>query len=812
MNPLSIWEFLTYLRSLDVRLWVSEDRLHYDAPMGALTPALREELAQRKGEILQFLRDVGGGGEFNSTPIVPVSRGDAIPLSFAQQRLWFIDQLSPGNSAYNVPTAFRVEGPLDLDALQHSLSEIVRRHEVLRTTFPIAGESPVQAISDWAEDAWGVQVVDLQHLSIEEREAEALRLAVEEARRPFDLARGPLLRVNLFRLSVVEHLFLLTMHHTITDGWSLGVFFGELSALYKAYISGKSSPLPALPIQYADFTLWEREKLVGEVLEAHLRYWKNQLAEPLPTLQLPTDQPPDTSSNAAGAIQIFVMPKPLVETLKELSQKEGVTLFMMLLAAFQTLLYFYTGQEDVVVGSPISNRSRPEIERMIGFFVNTLVLRTSLAGDPTFRHLLERVRETSLGAYAHRDLPFERLVQALRPQRGASRQPLFQVMFALQTVPSPLLELPGLTVAPVEIDNGTAQFDLALELWEVPGGLKGYWEYNTGLFDAAAVAQMAGDLQALLERVAADVDVRLSQLSSSVTAEGIALPASARVGQGPVPEGEAGYVAPRDAVEEVLAAIWADVLGVGQVGVYDDFFALGGHSLLATRLIFRIREAFQVELPLRDFFEIPTVAGLARTIAKIRKLGPATTISFVDFEAEAVLDPAIHPRPDGGKRTAAPASVFLTGATGFLGAFLLHEILEQTQADVRCLVRAADEHEAMQRIEDNLGAYMLQRPDLRARVVPVIGDLSEPLLGLSARDFERLAGEIDAIYHGAALVNFVFPYSRLKPTNVLGTQEVLRLAVRAGSVPVHYGSSTAVFDSLGYYDGSKRLILEEDEL
>jgi aspartate racemase len=333
-------------------------------------------------------------------------------------------------------------------------------------------------------------IVDLRELPETEREVEAQRLVTEEAQRPFDLVNEQSFRTQLLHLGEEEHLLLLTMHHIVSDGWSLGVFMRELTALYEAFSTEKSSSLPELPIQYADFAAWQNEWLVGEVLEVQLNYWKRHLGGQLPVLDLPTDRPRPPVQTYRGARQSLELPKKSSDALKALSQQEGVTLFMTLLAVFQILLYRYTGQEDVIVGSPIANRNRVEVEGLIGFFVNTLVLRTELSGDPSFRELLGRVREVALGAYAHQDLPFEKLVEELQVERDLSRNPLFQVMFVLQNAPISALEFRGLSLTPLEVHNGTAKFDLTLELEESAEGIRGWFEYNTDLFDTLTITRM----------------------------------------------------------------------------------------------------------------------------------------------------------------------------------------------------------------------------------------------------------------------------------------------------------------------------------
>ncbi|HPL30629.1 MAG TPA: amino acid adenylation domain-containing protein, partial [Anaerolineae bacterium] len=433
-----------------------------------------------------------------------------LPLSFAQQRLWFLDQLEPGSAAYNVPEAVRLSGPLDVAALERCLNEVVRRHEVLRTVVATADGRPYQEIApDLRVD---LALSDLTGLPEAGREAEALRLAGEEAARPFDLAHGPLMRARLLRLAADEHVVLLTLHHIVCDEWSSSILVEEVAALYAASAAGQAAPLAELPIQYADYACWQRSWLQGEVLDEQLTYWKQQLAGAPELLPLPADRPRPAVQTFRGAYQSFEVPSEVTQGLQALSRQEGATMFMALLAAFQTLLARYTGQDDISVGTPIAGRNRAELEGLIGFFVNTLVLRGDLAGEPSFRELVRRTREAALGAYAHQDVPFEMLVDALQPVRDLSHSPLFQVMFVLQNAPLRVRELPGLTMRRVESSSGTAKFDLTLFMEEAGDRLGGAVEYNADLFDAATIARFIGHFQALLAAAVADPDGRVARL------------------------------------------------------------------------------------------------------------------------------------------------------------------------------------------------------------------------------------------------------------------------------------------------------------
>jgi len=521
-------EFLSYLRSLDINIFVEGEILRCNAPEGIITPELRAEISQKKAEIISFLKAANRTSSFTPTPIVPMGRDGNLPLSFAQQRLWFLDQLVPNNPFYNVPAALRLTGSLNFSALQQTFNEIVRRHEALRTTLAVVSGQPVQRIA--AAFHLPINVVDLRNLPKESRQTEANRLTAQEAQRSFNLSHDLLLRVTLLQLDDAEYLLMLNMHHIVSDGWSIGVLIQELGALYTAFASEKPSPLPALSIQYADFAKWQREWLQGEVLERQLAYWRQQL-NGISMLNLPADRPRPAIQSYRGKRQFLQLPKQLSEALETLSQREGVTLFMTMLAAFKTLLYHYAQQEDIVVGSPIANRNRSEIEALIGFFVNSLVLRTDLSGNPTFRELLNRVKEVALGAYAHQDLPFEKLVEELHPDRALNQNPLFQVAFALQNAPGNQLELPELTLSPQQLDVGTARFDLEFHLWErspnssgsnqspsnklwvdSSEGISGMVIYSADLFDEATITRLIGHFQTLLESIVTNPEQRIANL------------------------------------------------------------------------------------------------------------------------------------------------------------------------------------------------------------------------------------------------------------------------------------------------------------
>ncbi|RKH54663.1 amino acid adenylation domain-containing protein, partial [Corallococcus llansteffanensis] len=536
-------------------------------------------------------------------------RTEPLELSFAQQRLWFLDQLQPGKATYNMPYALRLAGALDVPALQGAFTELVRRHESLRTTFTRHLGSPRQLIHP--PSAWVLPVQDLSALPTAEREARALELALAGAQRPFHLGTGPLLRTELLKLSDTEHVLLVCMHHIVSDGWSMGVLVREMATLYEAFTQGLPSPLPELRVQYADFAAWQREWLQGSALQAQLDYWSQQLAG-VPTLELPTDKPRPALHSNRGASHAFRLPASLSASLRQLAQDSDTTLFMVLLSAFQVLLARYSGQDDISVGSPIANRTDRELEPLIGFFVNTLVLRSRLDGDPRFTEVLARVKEASLGAFAHQDVPFEQLVETLGVVRDLGRTPLFQVVFSLQSAPTQPPALAGVRTERLLARNDTSKFDLALTMTERAGPLEAQLEYCADLFEPASMERLAGHFQALLEGIVENPRRLLSQLPP----EGpLQLPPLRP--QTPAPNastGPAPFVSPHTPLEETLAAIWAEVLDGPAPGVHDNFFERGGSSLSSVLMLARVQDSLGVEVPLERFFAAPTIAELASAL------------------------------------------------------------------------------------------------------------------------------------------------------------------------------------------------------
>ncbi|WP_437675105.1 amino acid adenylation domain-containing protein [Sorangium sp. So ce131] len=562
-------------------------------------------------------------------PLVPGPRGGPLPLSFAQERLWFLAQLEETAASYNVPAAVRLLGPLDVARLERSFAAVVHRHTSLRATFVDEGGRAAVVVRDALPAA--IAVVDLAGVPEASREEEARRLLEEQASRPFDLTRGPLFRIALLRLAEREHLLLVVLHHIVSDGWSMNVLVREVTELYAADAEGRAAALPSLPIQYADYARWQRAWLAGPALDQQLAYFRQRLGAEPPVLRLPADRPRPAARSYRGARLAFELSRELSEGLGALARAQGVTSFMLLLSAFQALLSGYSGQTDLCVGTPIAGRTRVEVEGLIGLFVNTLVLRADLGGDPRFTDVLARSREEVLAAQAHQDLPFERLVKALRPARDLGNTPLFQVMFSLQEAPRRALPLAGLELRHVEVDPGSAQFDLSLHMASAPEGLSGSFEYSTELFEERTIRRMADDLRALLEAIAARPTARLGELplpalalspTEATPRAGVALegapPTEAAPPIDPAPQlDESGArldaapdAASAAAVEAQLAEIWAAVLGRERVGRDDNFFELGGDSILSLQVVSRAKQA-GLRVTARQMFQHQTLAALA---------------------------------------------------------------------------------------------------------------------------------------------------------------------------------------------------------
>ena len=519
-NNNQLLKTLQELRTAGVRLWVENGKLRSQAPKGAITPVLRRQIVAQRDALISFLQQAEQS--IDAVAIAPISRTGKIPLSFAQQRLWFIDQFGSG-AAYNMPQLLDLKGPLNLSALQQTLQEIVRRHESLRTTFEVNEGVPYQVIHP--NMTVDFSIIDLRTSAPDKQKAEVKRLTNAEANRPFDLSHDVMLRAMVLKLSDIvlqdvtqndtvanHHILLLTTHHIASDGWSLGLLVQEIAGLYAAFNEKKPSPLPELPIQYADFAVWQRNYLQGAVLEQQLNYWKGQLANAPELLQLPTDRPRPTHQSYRGDVVRLELDVQLTQLLRTLSREQGTTLYMTLLAAFQILMSRYTGQSDIIIGSPIANRNRQEIEPLIGFFVNTLALRADLERSVSFLDVLAQAQESTQAAYEHQDIPFERLVEELQLTRSLDHAPLVQVLFALQNAPMEAFALSGVHVTTLELVFETTRFDVEMHLWEVDDYLQGECIYNTDLFDKTTIERMVGHFQTLLKGIVANPDESIARL------------------------------------------------------------------------------------------------------------------------------------------------------------------------------------------------------------------------------------------------------------------------------------------------------------
>jgi natural product biosynthesis luciferase-like monooxygenase protein len=562
---------------------------------------------QSLAKAISELQDVGKEARApEHESITRTKDSNEAPLSFAQQRIWFLHQLEPG-SHYNDHFDLRVRGPLNLQILERAINEIVRRHDTLRSSFSDNEGEPVQTISKVL--AISLPITDLSDLPASKREQEAVRLAVEDCNRPFDLERAPLFRCSLVRLAPDDHLLILTFDHIIIDGWSHGVFLTELTILYESFLAERPSPLPDLPIQYSDFAAWQQRWMKGDAMAGHLQYWKEQLRGAPHLLELPIDRPRPRIQSFRGARLSFTLEKELIDGLTTVGRTENCTLFMVLLAGFQTLLAHGSGDEDIVIGSPIANRNRHQVEPLIGPFMNTLALRCDLSGNPAFGELLQRIRKTALDAYAHQDLPFEKLVAELQPARNLSYSPIFQVMFILQNTPTPATQADSLRFAQQDIDAGSSKLDLTLNLQETADGCAGWVEYSTDIFDQSTIERLLDQFQFLLRSVVENPRRPLSELASERVADG----ANRQIGTNGSDEDNSEQLQ-RSSIEKKLASIWSEVLGVQQIDLTDNLFDLGGHSLLITRIISRIRSIFQVDVPIHAFFEAPTVSAIAAVV------------------------------------------------------------------------------------------------------------------------------------------------------------------------------------------------------
>ncbi len=618
----NIDQLLLELSQRKIKLWLEGDRLRYKAPKNALTPGLLSQVKEHKANIIAFLQSAAEITSTQLPTIVKIDRDAQLSLSFAQQRLWFLHQFEPESSSNNMPVVVQITGLLDINVLERSISEVVARHEVLRTTFPSKQGKPQLVIAP--AQPFSLPLIDLRDLSKDERDAKAFRLATEEAHKPFDLANELMLRVKLFRLQDDEHLLLWNLHCIVCDGASSDVFYQDLTAIYTAFVAGKPSPLSKLTIQYVDFAHWQRQWLQGEVLASQLSYWKQQLDNLPPALKLPFDRPhPKGVLTYKGDRAALMLPKTLNTELDRLSQKLGATLFMTLLAVFEILLYRYCQQEDILLSFASASRGQVETERLIGFFSNTLMLRTNLTDKLTFKEALARVRQASLEAYAHQDLPFEKLIEELRPNTRQERSPLFQVKFALNPPWSEgrgmaSVKLPDVTFTSLfgYIYHGKTKYDLTLVMREQDEGLGMVFDYNADIFNASTIEKMLEHFHNLLKGIVNDPDCCLQDLP--MLAPGEELPQSCLDFSEPedmeIQTSTETSSEILDNIESKLRRIWQDVLGIDLIGIRDNFFELGGNSLLAVKTFAQIEEKIGKVLPLSILLKAPTIQELATVI------------------------------------------------------------------------------------------------------------------------------------------------------------------------------------------------------
>jgi len=538
---------------------------------------------------------------------------DEFPTTIGQRGFWFLDQVSPGEPAYNIAVRFRLQGPLRTALLERAFNAIIARHESLRTGFSTMDDEPVQAVAPAASIE--VPVIDLRGLPEGGRMEEADRQAILEAERRFDLSVPPLIRATLLRLEEQDHILLVTVHHIVSDGWSIGIISDELGAFYDAFSQGLDDPLPPLPIQYGDFAVWQAEWLKNSSLQLQLGYWKRQLAN-LTQLEIPTDRQRPPLQTHGGYIDSILLSRELTDALHEYSVRQGATMFMTSLAVLKVLLARYSGQNDICVGSLIAGRNQVETEPLIGLFVNPIVLRTDLSGNPEFGELVGRVRESVLGAMANQDVPFQQIVEEVRPKRDPSRHPIFQVNFIYQRDFVKPLKFGGLTLTAIPSKSPGSIYDLNFFMVERADGWRASCEYNTDLFDAATIRRMLQQFQALLEGVVTDASRRVSEfplLTREERRRVFVLPPLRTDRNAPTP-GRTAVIGPSDDTERQLVKIWEKLLGVKNISITADFFELGGHSLMAARLLTQVGSTFGTRIFLPEFLQSPTIEFLAARV------------------------------------------------------------------------------------------------------------------------------------------------------------------------------------------------------
>ena len=609
---MTVLEFLSQLRqqNIIIKLTPEGDQLKINAPKGALTNELKVLLKERKAEILSFLQEAQANKQADLPPINGVDRDGTLSLSYAQERIWKLQQLSPDAATMNIPVAWRLSGPLDASLLERALRRLTERHETIRSTFPVVDGQPTVHITDHLP--LKLSIVDLRESPEAARPGEAIRVANTLAAEPFDIAAGPIMRATLIRTAPERHILLLVFHQIIFDWGAAVSIVHDLNAIYAALQTGSSPDLDPLAVQYVDFAQWQRDWLNGDVRAKQEQYWASQLKTPYRPFPLPADRPRPAVESFESGIQYFTISPALSAQVKTLSQKSGGTLYMTLLGSLQALLAGYSGYEDSIIFS-LLGLNRPELKKLVGLFANPLPLRTDLSGNPTFSELFKRVQQTALGAYSNQDLPFERVIDQIQSENRTTQNGFFQVLFIYQHEPTPALDFAGVNSKLLTIGQHAPAFDLRFFAEESGDQIKGWLEYKTDLFDANTIEAFLAFYVAFLEAIVEQPDVAIADLLPLTAADKISAETLTAMES---EEAATVYVAPRNELEEQLADIWARTFQMEKVGVHDNFFALGGHSLMAVTLFGDIKEKMGRELPLATLFEAPTIAGLAHVLDK----------------------------------------------------------------------------------------------------------------------------------------------------------------------------------------------------
>ncbi|HAC64645.1 MAG TPA: hypothetical protein DCF68_14205 [Cyanothece sp. UBA12306] len=590
---------LSELSQRKVKLYLDGEQLGIRAPKGALNQELKQSLKEYKEDILRFLQQQAVVQK-KTPPIETIDREQILPLSLAQERLWLLENLGSNSAVYNLSVAFSLKGPLKLKILEKSIAEVIKRHEVLRTHFKKIDHQPIVVINN--NFNFQLNIRDIRSIPLEKREAEIQLIITKQVQKPFNLVGDLLWRMQLIHVQEQEYIFLLTMHHLISDGWSFGIFLKEINEIYQAWCLENQPSLSPLSIQYVDFAQWQRDYLNSGLIQASRNYWQQKLTEELTPLKLPIDQEISSVVSYRGKYKSFNLSKDLIEQLKELSKREGVSLFNTLLTTFGLLLNRHTQQEELLICSPVLGRNPSETENLIGYFNNILPLHISLSGNPTFRELLQRVRQVTTDAYEHQEIPFQELAEL----PGVRNIPLTRGMFNLDKGASDIFELPGIEVQNLEVDNGEANFDLSVNLFEQSDShIKGVFNYKIDLFSETIITQMIERFQFLLETLVNAADTPVNSLKTWI----IEKSPESKITEKPV------FIAPRNHWETGLVAIWEELLGVKPIGIADNFFALGGHSILALRLFSKIEEKYGKNLGLSTLLQAPTIEQMAEIIS-----------------------------------------------------------------------------------------------------------------------------------------------------------------------------------------------------